>query len=123
MRVVKCLGDLAGEPERVIEGELAFAVKPQAQGLALHVGHDVVAESALTWLSRYLTGVEQAQDVGVLELGGEADLPEEALGAEDGRKVGPEHLHRNLPVMLEVTSEVHRGHATMTELSLDAVAI
>ena len=57
----------------------------------------------------------------VLELPGDADLAQESLGAEDGRKLGVEHLERDQAVVLEVAGEVHRGHPAAAELALDRV--
>ena len=51
------------------------------------------------------------------------DLGEEALGADHGGQLGPQHLDRDLAVVLEVLGEVHRGHAAGAELALDAVAV
>ena len=74
--VVERLGDLAGEPERVVQRQLALTLEPMTQRLALDVGHDVVKEPT------GLTGVEQGQDVGMLQAGGELDLAQESFGAE-----------------------------------------
>jgi len=49
------------------------------------------------------------------------DLAQEALAAEDGRKLGAEHLERDWAVMLNVPGEVHRGHPAAPELTLDRV--
>ena len=48
---------------------------------------------------------------------------QEPVGAEDGGKLGLEDLERDLAVVLEVLGEVHRGHAALAELTLDAVAV
>src|SRR5881296_2236357 len=58
----------------------------------------------------------------MLQLCREADLSEEPLGAEDGRKLGAEHLERDGAVVFNVAGEVHRGHPTAAELTLDRVA-
>jgi hypothetical protein len=54
--------------------------------------------------------------MGVMELGGEADLVEKALPAEDGRQLGAEHLDGDFALVLEVVGEVDRGHAAPTDL-------
>ena len=59
----------------------------------------------------------------VLQLGGGADLPEEALGPQGGRQLGMQHLEGDQPVMLKVVREVDRGHPAAPELALDRVAI
>ena len=45
--VAQRVGDLAGDLERVVDGELLFAVEPVAEGLALDEGHDV--ERVKSW--------------------------------------------------------------------------
>ena len=50
-------------------------------------------------------------------------LLEEPLAADDGGELRPEHLDRDMPVMLEVLGEIHRGHATRTEFLLDGIAV
>lgn len=50
--------------------------------LTLHVRHDVVEQPLRA------TGVEERDDVGMLQAGGELDLFEEALGAEYGGELG-----------------------------------
>src|SRR2546426_3199280 len=57
----------------------------------------------------------------MLQLCREADLSEEPLGAEDGRKLRAEHLERDGAIVLEIAGEIDRGHATAAELALDRV--
>ncbi len=78
------------------DGELLLAVQPVAQRLALDEGHDV--EQVAVGLAR----VEERQDVRVLEIGGELDLGQEALGADHGGELGPEDLQRDPPVVPDV---------------------
>ena len=58
----------------------------------------------------------------MLEPGGEADLAEEALGAEGGGELGVEDLEGDGAVVLEVLGEEDGGHATAAELALERVA-
>ena len=51
------------------------------------------------------------------------DLPQKTLRAERCCEVGPQHLHGDLAVVLEVFREVDRGHAATTDLALDLVAV
>jgi hypothetical protein len=111
------LGDLAQEPDRLGHRQLAPAGEPVAEGLALDVGHDVVEEAA------GLARVDEPQDVGVLQPGGDGDLAAEALGAEGGGELGAEDLEGDSAVMLQVLGEVDGGHAALPELPLDAVAL
>ena len=68
-------------------------------------------------------GVDERQDVWVVEPSGDLDLGEEPLGAEDRPELGAEHLERDLAVVLEVPGQVDRGHAASPELPLDPIAI
>ncbi len=51
------------------------------------------------------------------------DLGEEAVGADGGGELGAEHLDGDIAIVLEVVREIDRGHAALTELALDPVAV
>src|SRR5258708_32547986 len=51
------------------------------------------------------------------------DLGEEPVRAEHRAQLGPQHLERDLALVLEVLGEVDRRHAARAELALDAVAV
>ncbi len=51
------------------------------------------------------------------------DFTQEALGADDRRQLGPQHLDGDLAVVLDVLGQVHGGHAALAELALEAVAV
>ena len=59
----------------------------------------------------------------VVEASGRLDLPQETLGPQCGRQVRAQHLHRHLPVVLEIFGEIDRGHATGTDFPFDGVPI
>jgi hypothetical protein len=59
----------------------------------------------------------------MLQVGDGLDLEQESLGADDGRQFGPEHFDRHPAPMLEILGQVHRGHAALPQLPLDAVAV
>ena len=61
--------------------------------------------------------------MGVVEAGGDPDLVEEPLGTEHGGQLGPQHLERDLAVVLEILGEIDRGHPALTQLALDPVAV
>ncbi len=42
---------------------------------------------------------------------------------ERGSKVGAQHLYRNLALMPDISSKVDRSHTTLTDLTLDLVAV
>src|SRR5438128_180554 len=60
--------------------------------------------------------------MGMLQLGGEADLPREALDADGGAQLRVEHLDGHLAIVLHFFGEKHGGHAAVTELALDHIA-
>ena len=88
-----------------------------AEGFALHVWHHIVEEA------RGLTGIEQPKNVRVLEPRSDFDFARETLGTQGGGQLGAKHLHRHRPAVFQVLGEVHRGHAALTQLSLEAVAV
>jgi hypothetical protein len=61
--------------------------------------------------------------VGVLQFGGGPDLVEKAFRPKRGCQLGVKQLERHRPVMPEIVSQVHRGHAPTSEFALDAVAV
>ena len=78
------------------------------------------ARQAKVWLTHFAWSWQGA--LRVLQIGGDANLAQESLDAEHGAELGVEHLERDETVVLEITREVHRGHAAATELALDRVA-
>ena len=48
---------------------------------------------------------------------------EESLGADGGGKLRSQELDRDLAGVLEVLGEIHRGHAALAQLPLEAVAV
>ena len=59
----------------------------------------------------------------MLEVGRYLDLFEEPLGTQDGRKLGTEHLHRHLPVVLQVLGQPDGGHAPGAQLTLQSITV
>jgi hypothetical protein len=57
-----------------------------------------------------------------MELGRRRDLGEEALRAHDRGHLRLQHLERDFASVLDVVGQIHRGHAALAELPLDAVA-
>jgi hypothetical protein len=53
----------------------------------------------------------------------EPDLAKEALLTQYDGKVRVQDLESNEPVMADVSSQVHRGHAAATQLPLDHIAV
>src|SRR5207237_10814527 len=71
MRVVERGGDTAGDRDRVREWQLLLARESVAKGLALDERHHVIQKRA------YRAGIEQRQDVRVLQLRRDFDLLEQ----------------------------------------------
>ena len=57
----------------------------------------------------------------MLEVGGGLDLSEESLRTYHSREFRLEDLERNVAVVLEVLGQVHSGHASLAQLTLDGV--
>ena len=105
------------DPHRLFHRQLLLAVQPGPEGLALDERHDVEEEAVR------LARVEERQDVGMLEPGGEADLVQEALGPEHRAELGMQHLERDPPVVAEVPGQIDRGHAAAPELALETIVV
>ena len=117
MGVVERGGDLAREPEGLLHRELSVAAQARAQRFPGDEGHDVVEQAV------GLARVDQAEDMGVLEVGGDLDLGEEAGAAEDGGELGVEDLDGDLAAVLGVLGEVDGGHAALAQLAHEMVAV
>ena len=115
--VVERAGDLGGQPDRVGHRELALAGQPVAKRFTLHVRHHVVEERVRR------AGVEERQDVRMLQVGRGLDLGEKAVRADHRGELGPEHLDGHPAVVAQVVTEVDRGHAALAQLPLQAVAV
>ncbi len=59
----------------------------------------------------------------MLQAGGDLDLAQESIAAERRAEFGPQHLERDEAVVLQVTREVHDGHATLPQFTLDTVPV
>ena len=115
VRVGQRIEDVAKNPGRVGGRERPFTRQTCPQGLPFDVRHDAVEKA------RGLPRIDQRQDVGMLQVGRDGDFAEEPLGAEGGGDLRAHHLDGNRAIMLEVTGQVHSGHASGTELALDRV--
>ncbi len=59
----------------------------------------------------------------MLEVGGDLDLGEEPVAADDGTQFGVEDLDGDLAGVLQVLGEIDGGHAALAQLALEAVAV
>jgi hypothetical protein len=115
MGVLECEADFSRDPDRLVDREPALAFQPVAQRLALHERHD---EPQVTL---GLTRVEDGQDMGVLEAGGESDLTAESRRADRGRHVRVQNLDGHPAFVPRVVGEPNGGHPTAAELPEHAV--
>ena len=116
MRIVERIGYIAGNPHGLIDGQLCLAIEPGAQRLAIDEGHHVVEEP----IGR--ATVEQRQNLRMLQRRRRRNLLHEALGAQHGRELRPEHFHRDPAFVLEIVGKVDGCHAACAELALDVIA-
>ena len=58
----------------------------------------------------------------MVETRGDLDLAQEALGTERRSELRPQHLDRDVAVVLDVVGEIHGGHPAPAKLPLDGVA-
>jgi hypothetical protein len=93
VRVLESAQHLECYPPSVLQPQLFFAAQAIAEGFPLHVRHGV------PHLAGGLAGVEDGQDVGVLEPSGYLDFMEEAIRAKGSRKLRAEQLERDWPLM------------------------
>src|SRR6266702_4631222 len=117
MRVVERTGDATGQPDRLLNRELLLPLEAPPQRFAFHVRHHIVDQAA------YLAGIEQRQDVRVLQVGGDSDLTQEALDPEHRGDLGTQHLQGDGAIVLQIPGEIHGRHATGADLTLDSIAL
>jgi hypothetical protein len=117
VRVPQCGRHLAGDSHGVFDRELTLALELCPQGFSLHERHHVV-EPPLDG-----PGVDEAEDVGVMQIRGDLDLLEEPLTAYDRGQLGPEDLDRNATIVTQVLGLVDRGHPSLAHGIPDAVAV
>ena len=106
-----------GDGQGISHRQLRFPLESRAQRLAAHVGHDVEEQS----IGR--AAVEQSENMRMLQPRRGADFAQEAVAAEGRAEIRMQHLDRDITIVLEIMREIYRGHATLAELALDAVAV
>ncbi len=118
--VVERFAGLPHQAEGLRHRERALASEPLAQGLAVHVRHDVERPG------RGLVGcagVEQGEDVGVLEPREDLDLEQEALGGLADDDLRAQDLDGDGAVVFAVARQVHHRHPAPAQLSVDRIAV
>ena len=104
VRVAQGISDLACDPQGVVEVELFLTGQTLAQGFALDVGHHVVQQSSS------LTGVDQHQNVGMSEPGGDLDLAEKALRAKCGGELRFQDLDGDPATVFAIFGQINGRH-------------
>ncbi len=115
--IVEGRRDLARDAEHVVEGQGRVGAQVTPQRSAGDERHDIVQAPV------GFAGVEQRQDVRVVEAGGDLDLAEKALRADGRGQLGAQDLDRHLSPVLEVAGVKDGCHAAAAELALERVAI
>jgi hypothetical protein len=96
---------------------MPLRLEPVTQALPFDERHHIVQHPGR------LSGVEQRENVGVGQLGGDLDLLQEALRSQRRRQVVAEDLDGDLAVVLEIARQIHGGHAAAADFSVDGVAV
>ena len=117
VRVAQRRSDLSCDMEGILHRELTLPHKTILQCLPVHVWHDEIEQP--TGLSR----IVERQHMGMLELRNDLDLAEKPVRPKRRRQFRPEHLDRDLAVVLQVTRKEHHCHAATADLTFDGVAI
>src|SRR5688572_19030262 len=117
VRVVERGCDLASDLKRFVDRQLQLPIESAAERFSLRQRHHVV-EAAVR-----LTGVEQREDVGMMQVGEDLDLTEKALCTERRGDIGTENLDRHVAMVLEIACEIYRGHRAASELAIDGIAV
>ena len=106
------------DPHRLLGGKSLLALQLRAQRFAPYVGHHEPERTVDG------AGVVQWKDRWVAELGGDADLPQEAGCLAAGvNQLGAQHLECDPALVLEVFGQVHRGHPAMAQFFADTVPV
>ena len=99
VRVIQPVQHLASDAGGAVDRQAAFAVQRLAQRVARDIGHHEPEEVV------GLPGVEQAREVGVVQLRDVTDLPQEAVGRDRDGELRVQDLDRDLLPALVVGAE------------------
>ena len=102
VRIVQRPRDLPYNLNRLVDGQFLIFAQACPQRGALYIGHDIIEVWAGHVRPIRLARIVQGQDVWMLELCGYLDLPKETFGSQRGREFWPQHLDRNLAVVLQI---------------------
>src|SRR5260370_13007580 len=91
MSVAERLGHITRDPDRFLDRQLPFALEALAQRLALDARHGVEQEAIR------FTGIEERQDVGMVQPGGGLDFAEKSLPSPSRGQLAMQPLYRPPP--------------------------
>ena len=94
----------------------AISVESVPERFSLDVRHHVEEEAVR------LAGIEQWQDMRMLQIRRRPDLGQEAIRPDDSSQLGLQYLHGDLAVMPDVLGQEYPRHPALTERTLDAVS-
>ena len=117
VRVGERVGHFAQDVHRVADRQRATSRQQIAERFTVHKGHDVEQHRTGS------AGIEQRQDVRVLQAGGDLDLPQKTLGAQARGELRAQHLHGDLTVMAYVFGQIHVGHTSRAYLAVEAITV
>jgi hypothetical protein len=112
VRVIESVCNFSRDQYRLIDGKLMLALELIAESFAVDERHREPHSSGSD------SGIEYAEYVGMLEASGELDLPVESLGAYCFGYVRVEDFQRDMSVVPEIISEIHRRESALAELTL-----
>ncbi len=116
VRVVEGLRHLPRQQQRFADRQLV-PEEALAEALPVHERHHGVEEAG------GFAGVDEREDVGMLELGGDADLAEESLARDGRHDARAHHLDGDLAAELAIARLEDRRHAAPPRLALHDIAI
>src|SRR5688500_13011430 len=107
--IAQCVGDLAYDPEGIVNRKLFLAVEAVTQRLALDVWHYIVEQPFR------FTGIEQREDVRMIQLRRDRNLAEKSFGTQGRGEVRLENFQGNRPIMPEIPCAIHCRHTTPSD--------
>ena len=116
VRVVQRLRDVDHDSDRFSDWQLFLAAQAVAERLPFDEWHHV--EQLAAGASRVVHG----QDVGMGQVRGGLDLTQEPFGAKRFGELAIENLDRHHATVANVAREIHDGHATAPDLTVDFVS-
>ena len=117
VRVVQRVSHVGHDLHRKIGRKCAVAIEPCAQAAAGDERHDVVRRAVGD------AGIEQRQNVRVLEARRDLDLLAEPPRRVGRQEFGSHHLHRDQSAVAEIIREIHDRHSALADRTRQSPAI